>query len=524
VCQPPTCSDGVKNGDETDVDCGGPTCGKCANGKACKMRSDCQQDVCLGSVCIAAACNDGIIDGTKTDVDCGGPACPRCKDGELCKVAGDCTSGVCKNVGMGLRCQPPSCSDNVTNGSETDVDCGGPSCPKCAVGNSCLAHADCMTDGCSYANKCADGRSCTAHGGGDTCGSGGEGGLGAQGWESCCSRVTVGATKIGKYQVTSGRARAFLERVKGDVRSVVQGARAAGQLHGAIMDPSWDLYLPTSLEGCDQLGTCGAGELTDHFYNDNKNFQGIYTSAWRHVGGSIFDGQNLPQQGCRIDAPGTHSYWMSNAVQTSYFGDKPAEQPQALYDTKPLNCVNYLVAQAFCIWDGGRLETQAEYQAVGGAANSGGAVNGPVPWGAPKPWGPGSSTFYGCRFPTATDAMLRGLPPGNACVGFIPPAGTSIEWADYYYSYEYPNLTQWDFIVFLSAPGRLTARTNGIADLVGPMMEITTDVNSPTASPKTTYTRWTANGSWEGHQWGYYGWDFSLLNKYGKQGLRCVYP
>ena len=36
--------------------------------------------------------------------------------------------------------------------------------------------------------------------------------------------------------------------------------------------------------------------------------------------------------------------------------------------------------------------------------------------------------------------------------------------------------------------------------------------------------RWSANGSFEGHQWGYYGWDFSLVNKYGKQGLRCVYP
>jgi len=119
--------------------------------------------------------------------------------------------------------------------------------------------------------------------------------------------------------------------------------------------------------------------------------------------------------------------------------------------------------------------------------------------------------------------MLRGLPAGNACTGHIPPAGYSIEESDFNYSYEYPNLTSMDYIVFLSAPGRFNRRINGIADLVGPMMEITSDVNNVTTSPKTTLARWTANGSWEGHGWGYYGWDFTLVNKYGKQGLRCVY-
>jgi formylglycine-generating enzyme required for sulfatase activity len=526
-CQPPSNTDGVKNGSETDIDCGGAGNPKCGDAKKCNVRDDCASDVCdVGTgTCKTPVCDDGVKNGTETDIDCGGAGCPRCADLEGCGVADDCTSSVCKDVGMGLACQPPSYTDGVKNGTETDIDCGGDAVHPCAAGKSCLAHGDCQSNGCGYANKCSDGRSCTAHNGGDTCGSGGAGGAGAASWESCCTTATVAGVKIGKYQVTSGRMRAFLERTNGNVRKVVQDARAAGQLHGATMNASWDLYLPTSMEGCDQLGNCGASELTDHFYNDpGGSFQGIYTSALRQVGGSIFDGQSLGEQGCRIDAPGTHSYWMSDAVQTNYSGDKPTEQPQSVYDTKPLNCVNYLMAQSFCIWDGGRLETQAEYKAVGGPVDSGGAVNGAVPWGTPKPYGPGSNTFYGCRFPTATDAMLRGLPPGNACTGYIPPAGTSIEWADWEYSYEYPNLTQWDFIVFISAPGRLTARTNGIADLVGPIMEITSDVNNVTASPKTTAARWTANGSWEVHQWGYYGWNFSLVNKYGKQGLRCVYP
>ncbi len=47
----PTCSDGLKNGNETAVDCGGGTCPPCASGQACLINSDCTSNVCSGSVC-----------------------------------------------------------------------------------------------------------------------------------------------------------------------------------------------------------------------------------------------------------------------------------------------------------------------------------------------------------------------------------------------------------------------------------------------------------------------------------------
>jgi hypothetical protein len=47
----------------------------------------------------------------------------------------------------------PSCSNNAKDGAETDVDCGGPACPKCADGKSCMAPADCAAGAC-FANKC----------------------------------------------------------------------------------------------------------------------------------------------------------------------------------------------------------------------------------------------------------------------------------------------------------------------------------------------------------------------------------
>ncbi len=41
-----SCSDGTKNGEETDVDCGGSKCSPCAAGKACKADGDCETGLC----------------------------------------------------------------------------------------------------------------------------------------------------------------------------------------------------------------------------------------------------------------------------------------------------------------------------------------------------------------------------------------------------------------------------------------------------------------------------------------------
>ncbi len=50
-CSATNCGDGVRNGTETDVDCGGGTCPACAAGAACGVGSDCLSTVCSGSVC-----------------------------------------------------------------------------------------------------------------------------------------------------------------------------------------------------------------------------------------------------------------------------------------------------------------------------------------------------------------------------------------------------------------------------------------------------------------------------------------
>ncbi len=59
VCTQAHCSDGMKDGDESDVDCGG-SCSACAVGKACGMTSDCgPEQFCESSICeYPTTCND----------------------------------------------------------------------------------------------------------------------------------------------------------------------------------------------------------------------------------------------------------------------------------------------------------------------------------------------------------------------------------------------------------------------------------------------------------------------------------
>ncbi len=53
----PTCSDGVKNGSESDVDCGG-SCQRCTNGKRCTTGKDCLSGLCA----IDGTCQDCLGD------------------------------------------------------------------------------------------------------------------------------------------------------------------------------------------------------------------------------------------------------------------------------------------------------------------------------------------------------------------------------------------------------------------------------------------------------------------------------
>lgn len=152
LCVAPSCGDGVKNQDETAVDCGGvcaPEFG-CEVGVACTVNQDCKSEYCFEDAC-ADHCTSGVADADETDKDCGG-SCEQCDDKKRCLESADCKSLLCSNN----ECQPASCSDKVLNQDESDKDCGGVCAAEgklCSLTQRCNSGADCDSFVCSK-NKC----------------------------------------------------------------------------------------------------------------------------------------------------------------------------------------------------------------------------------------------------------------------------------------------------------------------------------------------------------------------------------
>ena len=120
----PRCShDGVKNGSETDVDCGGG-CGPCEDGRACVQAEDCESLVCGGSLCKAPTCTDGVQNGGEIGVDCMAnigikAGCYPCSAGTPCAETEpeQCLSGVC-DAGT---CQPSKDCGYCRSDNDCDV-------------------------------------------------------------------------------------------------------------------------------------------------------------------------------------------------------------------------------------------------------------------------------------------------------------------------------------------------------------------------------------------------------------------
>jgi hypothetical protein len=101
---------------------------------------------CGHKTTVFPTCGDNLVNGEETDVDCGGRICSSCNSGKHCLVDRDCRSKLCNSD---LVCSAPSCNDGVLNGSESDIDCGGPDCAPCADGRICAGDNDCRSCVCT---------------------------------------------------------------------------------------------------------------------------------------------------------------------------------------------------------------------------------------------------------------------------------------------------------------------------------------------------------------------------------------
>lgn len=100
-------------------------------------------------------------------------------------------------------------------------------------------------------------------------------------------------------------------------------------------------------------------------------------------------------------------------------------------DELPINCIDWFEAQAFCIWDGGRLPTEAEWN----YAAAGGSEQRQYPWGNREPAADAALAVYGCFWhgggvctSTKDIAPVGSVKAGVGKWGHADLAGNVFEW------------------------------------------------------------------------------------------------
>jgi hypothetical protein len=134
----PEAARGVCLAETCRLGCGKGDCPGCAAGAHCLHQAECASGSCdeLVGICHASTCFDSKMGEEESDIDCGGPVCPKCtRTLSACRTNSDCAS---QNCGMNFKCLPSSCSNKRLDEDETDIDCGGGVCNPCEhEGDAC---------------------------------------------------------------------------------------------------------------------------------------------------------------------------------------------------------------------------------------------------------------------------------------------------------------------------------------------------------------------------------------------------
>src|SRR5690606_7133898 len=133
------------------------------------------------------------------------------------------------------------------------------------------------------------------------------------------------APLLDKYLITAGRMRQFVERMNGNLRAFGETLK-----DNPNWKPEWTAMLPASIEEVNYL--------------------------LRPTG------HGTARRGCDLGESRGRTYWMSPEENRAL--GEPGTHPfsKEILDEKVLNCVEFFMLQALCIWDGGRLATAQEIQ------------------------------------------------------------------------------------------------------------------------------------------------------------------
>lgn len=166
----------------------------------------------------------------------------------------------------------------------------------------------------------------------------------------------VSSFYLDTFLVTSGRFRAWVTATNGNLAGSAPGEGAGANPHipGSGWKSEWNIFLPASIADVNRM--LGPEYDTDGFL--------------------------ACQYGTDIDSEGALTWFDADLDQNvkSRNQNNPdvlAENTQEALDRKPINCIPWYVLFAFCIWDGGRLPTDAEFQ----FAKIGGSEQREYAWG-----------------------------------------------------------------------------------------------------------------------------------------------
>ncbi len=347
-----------------------------------------------GSAC--SACPSGTFSTVTNAAQCS--PWKTCTAGEYVGSAGTATADrACTSCGAGTY----STGTNVA------------SCTPCGVGTTSGQGAEwCTAPGPELAATTAtltgDGLNNCGAGGSDACARSllVTGGSFYRGTDTSLP-ATVSDFRLDKYEVTVGRFRKFVDAWVGGWRPA-DGAGKHAHLNGGAglvntaggQEPgwakaTWDGYVgaPTAAA----VAPTGAGAASRTAWNANLTCNGSY-ATWTNGAGSA--------------------------------------------EKKPMNCLSWYDLHAFCIWDGGFLPSEAEWE----YAAAGGSEERTYPWGSAAPASDTALAIYECYHNASatcsghTNIAPVGTAPGGAAkAGPLDMAGSMWEWTlDWYQTYVTP--------------------------------------------------------------------------------------